>query len=349
MPNLRKALIGGASSALASAPSANPFLIGGSALVGTLPGLFEEERTFDPNPFRQGFKRTSRVARRRARRSGQEVRNRTRASAAAQGLSGSELSQGISDAAERATRQRTDDALALQEAELEDNIAHAEAYIDQANQADRRADLRGLTNAVISTGHHIATKNSPLRKALGIADVTDADLNIAIDSNPFRTTPESPAKKPTPRQDRRYEKPGARPIVPEDGREPGWDVRPPPDRQPVETPDGPGGAAPPQDRTTPTPDAPRKPFDPTERGQVPRPDTGPDTDKIQPPGAGDLPNLGDQLNSASTTEEIQAHLSQSGIDFNSPLGQLFSTNPEQLGLLETLFGADWLMEAFTLV
>ena len=52
MRNYRKAITNAGAAALASAPSGNPFIIGGTALLAGGAGLLQEEREFDPNPFR---------------------------------------------------------------------------------------------------------------------------------------------------------------------------------------------------------------------------------------------------------------------------------------------------------
>ena len=62
-----------AQGALLAAPSANPYVIGGSALLSGAPALFEEDRKFDPKPFRRGFRKYAAARRSGARRTADEA------------------------------------------------------------------------------------------------------------------------------------------------------------------------------------------------------------------------------------------------------------------------------------
>ena len=165
----RKAFTTGLSAGLATAPSANPFLIGGATIGGAVVGALQDDNPFkfDPNPFRENFKKMARTTRRRARRSGQEAANTSRARTASRGLGG-ELSESIASGSERAVRQQADEWLSDRENELEQNIAHAEAWTDAANRADAQKDWSSLGRSIVATGSNLATTDSPLRDALGI-------------------------------------------------------------------------------------------------------------------------------------------------------------------------------------
>ena len=258
----RKAFTAGASTALAAAPSGNPFLIGAGFTAGAISGAFQEPRTFDPNPFRRGHERWKRTATRRSRRTAEEVSAGRRANIAARGLGGSEFGQSLAVGAERAVRQQTEDRIADRHSNLEDQLAHAEAYIDAANQADARSDWAGLTNAGISTFNYLATRDDPdliieTRKGQSkenpFVDPTDPDMR------PEEVEPGTlPPKGDQPPRDRippGRKKPDGSPDVaprpdtrPETPRLPG-DIPPvPPDVPPAFPPsDQPPAATPPAD------------------------------------------------------------------------------------------------------
>ena len=148
-----KALTNAGSAALATAPSGNPFLIGGTALVAGVSGYMQEPRTFDPNPFRRALKTWSQGTRRRGRRAAQEAGVRSSARLSAKGVGGSELAASITHGAERAAMQHAEDLITDRTAEVEDNIAHAQLYVDEANRAEMNRDWQGLASAAITAGY----------------------------------------------------------------------------------------------------------------------------------------------------------------------------------------------------
>jgi len=278
---VRKAFTTGVAGGLAAAPSANPFLIGAATIGGGIVGALQDDNPFkfDPNPFRDAFQRTARTTRRRARRSGAEVRNSLAASMAAKGLGG-EFSESVSSGQERAVRQRADDWLDDREAELEDNIAHAEAWTDQANRAEEQKDWSSLGNAVTSTAFNVATTDSPLRKALGIGDKDESG--------------------------------GSKDQMTE--------------------------GQPPKNTTVPTQFG-KVQFD--AEGKVVTPET---TQTTQGTDA----SMSAGLTANSSKEEIKQHITQHKIHEGSRLGKMYMGNPQQMGLLEQAFGAQWLIDAFQL-
>lgn len=328
MPRYKKAFTGALSAGIAAAPSGNPFLIGGSAIAGAIPGLLEEEYEFDPNPFRKGFDRASRAARRQSRRAAEEVGNSSRASMQSKGIGGSELAQSLTAAGQREMRQKTEDRIAKGRADLEDNIAHAETYIDMKNQTEDRRDLAALGGNIVSTAHKFAK------------------------DNPFERPP----------------KPEARPAEEDPNYEEGYSGKPDTSnlkrrpefkRNPIKPIKPDGGSA---------PSAPSKPStSPRELSSVGNEMVSPMQDESASSNIADmlsgnqnslLQHYQEKISSANveespmkfsnSPEEIEAHIQNMEINPNSKLGQLYKTVPEQMELLERAFGIEWLKNVYTI-
>ena len=170
-----------AQGALLSAPTANPYVIGGTALASGLPALFEEDREFDPKPFRKGFARYAAARRSAARRSADEAGAQAGALLASKGFAASSpLTAGITAGQRRLALQRTEDILGAEEGQLEADLAREEAEIDAANAQDIRDELQGVGTAALALGHNVATKDSPLRELLGLPQITPDPAPIII-------------------------------------------------------------------------------------------------------------------------------------------------------------------------
>jgi len=352
----RKIITGAGSGALAAAPSGNPYLIAGAAIAGGVPGLFYEEREFDPNPFRRGFQRYARTARRRGRRATREVGTRTQTNMAARGIGGSELAASITSGAERATAQHVEDRIADRHAALEDNIAHAEAYVDEANRAEANKDWQGLASAAISTASELALGDSELAKMFRGSDQTPGEPDISDLKNLPQDTWQDDESELVRRGTRPA--PGTLPSRPSNKSKTSmWTL---PTEVPLEQP----GLRP--DRgSLPAPEV-----------SVPEvPDLGTSIDVEDPPntGTGRVPGMGsdDQIPSReapyrtrtpqepsldedllnlrdnSTPNTVKTFLSKADIAPDSQLGRMFFMAPDQLSIIVGAYGIDWLKDAFS--
>ena len=200
MANYRKAGTNAFSAALAAAPTANPWVIGGSAVGGAVVGALSPKRTFDENPFRAALRKYKIGVRSGARRSAAEAGSQTGTALAAQGLSASPLGQGIAAGQRRLALQRGEDHINMAEGTLEADIAAAKESIRQANDAEFRSDLTGVATAGLALADNIATENSPLREKAGLPRIeSDADkfLKALQDSGAGATTAQATITGPT--------------------------------------------------------------------------------------------------------------------------------------------------------
>ena len=161
-----------AQGALLAAPSANPYVIGGAALLSGAPALFEEDRKFDPSPFRKGFRKYATAKRSAARRTADEAGSQAGTFLASKGMSNSPLAAGIAAGQRRLALQRTEDMLGAEEGQLEADLAAEQAEVDAANAQDMREDIQGVGSAALALTHNVATADSPLREALGLPKLT---------------------------------------------------------------------------------------------------------------------------------------------------------------------------------
>ena len=173
MANKRKAFTGALSGGLAAAPTANPYLIGGGALLGGVLGALSPERTFDPSPFREALKKYNLGISRSARRSAAEAGAQSAVGMAAQGQSASPMGQALIVAHRQRQLQKGEDQKNFAEGKLEADIATAEESIRQANEQEYRDDLKGVAQAGLALTDNISTQNSPLRAKLGLPEIPD--------------------------------------------------------------------------------------------------------------------------------------------------------------------------------
>ena len=169
--NFRRGFTNAASSALGVAPTANPYLIGGAAVVGGVTGVLTPDRTFDPSPFRQGFQRYATGVRSGARRAAAEAGSQTATQLAAQGLSASPLGAGVTAGQRRLALQRGEDLITQERGQLEADLAGAQTAIAQQNQRQVEREFTGVAEAGLALGENILTQNSPLREKLGLPPI----------------------------------------------------------------------------------------------------------------------------------------------------------------------------------
>lgn len=171
-----------AQGAILAAPSANPYVIGGAALLSGVPALFEEDREFDPKPFRKGFQKYATARRSAARRTADEGGAQAGAMLAARGMSNSPLATGIAAGQRRLALQRTEDILGAEEGQLEADLAAEQAEVDAANAQDLRDEIQGVGSAALALTHNVTTTDSPLREALGLPKIAPDAPDVIINT-----------------------------------------------------------------------------------------------------------------------------------------------------------------------
>ena len=139
-----EALKGTAQGALTAAPSGNPYLIGGSALVGGLAQGFSKPKPFNAAPYRDAMRRLRRNMRQRAARDKREVASQTATMLNSKGLDGSALGVGIAAGNQRMIDQKTNDYLNQLESDLEFHIADTQTGIDRRWDAQKRQNTLNL-------------------------------------------------------------------------------------------------------------------------------------------------------------------------------------------------------------
>ena len=164
---LEKALTRGASAAIATAPTANPYIIAPAALLSAGTAFLEDEYEFDPHPYRRALKQFGRGLRGGARRAADEAGANIGASLASRGLGGSGLGQGIVTGHRRLPLQRAEDQIAMEESNLEFQIADQETQIGRANATARNREIRNLVNDLGGLATHLMTTDTPLGRKLG--------------------------------------------------------------------------------------------------------------------------------------------------------------------------------------
>lgn len=182
MANWKKGATNAISSALAVAPTANPYLIGGAALTGGGIGLLTPERTFDESEILKALQKFNEGVRGSARRVANEAGSQTATRMATRGLGNSPVGDSIVAGQRRLELQRGEDAVNLARSNVHGDIATAKESIRQANEQDFRTDVEGLAQSVVALADNVATENSSLRELTGLPEIADpvADLVKAM-------------------------------------------------------------------------------------------------------------------------------------------------------------------------
>ena len=178
MANKRKAFTNALSFGLGAAPTANPPLIIGSALLGGGLGLIEPELTYDEQPLLNTLESFKTGVRSSARRSATEAGSQTSTQLHAQGLGQSPLGAGITAGQRRLELQRGEDTINMADAAVKGDIAVAKEQVRQAKDSQFRSDLNAVAGAGIALVDNVATENSPLRKAIGLEDIPDPGAEL---------------------------------------------------------------------------------------------------------------------------------------------------------------------------
>ena len=188
--NWGDALRGGAQAALLTSKSGNPYVIGGSALVGAIAQGSSAPEKIDRAPYDRAMRRLRKSLRGRANRAKSESSAQLATNLRSRGLDGG-LAQGIAEGNRRMIQQRADDFIGEQEANLEMSLADAEVGLERSTEARRRQDTANLGIAALGTIDDIADPDEfdtpfiqSIQQKLGIEPFTEEGTQATTGARP---------------------------------------------------------------------------------------------------------------------------------------------------------------------